>query len=304
MTRVVVDTDPGTDDAIALIMALNSPEVHVEGVTTVGGNASLDHTTDNALRLLDYLGYPHVNAYPGSASAMRGSYRYAYDFHGPGGLTVDLPASRREPESTRAHEYIVDVASRLRGGVVVVALGPLTNLAKAFRLEPRTVDRIEAVVVMGGAVNVPGNMTPHAEFNVYNDPAAAAVVFSSGVPITLVGLDVCNETVVHRRDLPWPNGASLSGGLVRRILDNWFETHPNDSGYSLCDPLAMAALVRPDLLDFEKATVAVEARDPERLGKTTAAYGKGNVQVAVGVRAPEAKELIRELVEGPGGIAA
>ena len=176
MKTTVIDTDPGTDDAIALMMALGSPELDILGLTTVGGNAPLAQTTRNALRVLEYMERPDVEVFRGSARPLRGRFHYAHYFHGPGGLTVRLPVPVTRPAPQRAVELLVERARAFRGEFTAIALGPLTNLARAIKKDRRLVDWTDEIVVMGGAVEVPGNVTAHAEFNIYNDPAAAEIV--------------------------------------------------------------------------------------------------------------------------------
>ena len=149
---------------------------------------------------------------------------------------------------------------------------------------------------MGGAVQVGGNVTPHAEFNIFNDPHAANSVLSSGVPTVLIGLDVCNEVYVERRDRGWPSGKSKGAILAQRLLGSWFQTHPDDDRFHLCDPLAMLAAVTPELFTLRRAAVRVETETPGRLGQTVATFGEGPVQVAVDVRAADAKRLIADLL--------
>ena len=291
MKRVIIDTDPGTDDALAVMMALNSPDLDVLGVTTVGGNATLAHTTRNALRLVEYLGRP-VPVYRGSARPLKGTFRYAYYFHGPAGLGVRLPEPSWAPRPVRAPEAVVALGSANRGELVIVALGPLTNVAKALAREPRLTQWTKELVVMGGAVGVPGNVTPFAEFNVYNDPEAANVVLSSGIPTTLVGLDVCTRTVVTGEEDPWFPGRSGTARLANRLLGNWFRAHPGGDTYDLCDPLAIVAAVDPDVLSYRDADVTVVTDGPER-GRTVARYGGGPVKVATEVDVEAAKASMR-----------
>ena len=297
MTKAIIDTDPGTDDALAIMMALNSPDVEVLGLTTVGGNASLAHTTRNALRLVEYMGRADIPVSRGASRPLKGRFGYAYGFHGPGGLTVRLPRPRSEPITLRAADYLV--ARNHAGELTLVALGPLTNVARALTLEPRIAGWLKRLVVMGGAVEVPSNVTPHAEFNIHSDPHAADLVLSSGAPVTLVGLDVCDRVYVTRDDLDRFEGGSRSEQLARRILGNWFASRGEDARYSLCDPLAMAAALNIDLLTFRQARVAVDTTPGEHLGRTTASYGDGNVMVAEGVDPPRAREAITSLLAGP-----
>ena len=216
MTKVVIDTDPGTDDALALIMALNSPDLDVQGLTTIGGNASLAHTTRNALRLLEQLGRPEIPVYRGAARPLTGKFHYGYYYHGAGGLTVRLPRSASEPGPLRAPEYIASLAHTFSGELVLIALGPLTNIARALTSEPKLKEWVKEIVIMGGAVDVPGNASPFAEFNIYNDPVASSQVLASGIPITLVGLDVCNCVHVTRDENGWPWRRERKRGIGSR----------------------------------------------------------------------------------------
>ena len=296
MIKVVIDTDPGTDDALALMMALNSPDLDVQGLTTVGGNASLAHTTRNALRLLEQLGRPEIPVSRGAARPLTGKFHYGYYYHGAGGLTVRLTRTGSEPRPLRAPEYMASLAYSFPGELVLIALGPLTNIARALTSEPRLKEWVKEIVIMGGAVEVPGNVSQFAEFNFYNDPLAAGKVLASGIPITLVGLDVCNSVNFTRDEKVWLHCESKSEALAVEMLSGWFAMHSGSDSYNLSDPLAVVAAVQPDLMLYKQASVQVEVDDEERIGKTTARYSEGNVKVAVSVRAREAKELIRTLL--------
>lgn len=290
------------------MMAFNSPSLDVQGITTIGGNATLAHTTRNALRLLDHLGIPvspddrtpGLPVAQGAARPLHGTFHYGYYFHGPAGLGVRLPEPRSHASLAPADQVIVNTVSAAPNEITLVALGPLTNVASALTIEPRLVEWTREIVVMGGAVEVPGNVTPHAEFNVYNDPEAAAIVLSSGAPVTLVGLDVCDQTVVTREDLPWVPGASKTAALANRVLGNWFKRQVDRDSYNLCDPLALVAALEPSLLTYWSAEVSVELEDMKRRGKTTARYGAGAVRVAVGVDVDGSKALMVDLLRGDG----
>ena len=296
MRQVIIDTDPGTDDAIALMMALNSPGLDVLALTTVGGNAALRHTTRNALRVLEYMGRTDVPVFRGSARPLKGRFTYGYYFHGPAGLTVHLPLPAGRPQPDAAPEYIMRKTREQPGELTLVALGPLTNVARALLREPSVAQWTKELVVMGGALEVPGNVTPHAEFNTFNDPEAAQVVFSSGIPTTLVGLDVSNDVYLTADDDRWASGASRAENLARRLTDNWFASHPDEARYNLCDPLALLAVLRDDPMTYRQATVHVETGSPERRGKTTATYGSGNAIVAESVPAAAAKQAIAAML--------
>ena len=291
--KVVIDTDPGTDDAIALVVALNSPQLDILGLTTVGGNARLSHTTRNALRILEFVNRPEIPVYPGSSRPIKGAFEYAYGFHGPAGLTVRLPLPKTKAQAGSGVDFIIEAARANRGDLTLIALGPLTNVAKALKIEPRIVDWLNEIVVMGGAVDVPGNVTPHAEFNIFDDPEAARTVFDSGASIRLIGLDVCRKAEVTRADEDWFRGDSQGERLVSRILTNWLKMRGRDEAYSLCDPLAVAAAIRPELFTFSQANVSVETDDSSRRGETSASYGMGDIMVATDVQAGEAKAFLR-----------
>ena len=296
MIKTVIDTDPGTDDAIALMMALNSPDLDIQGLTTTGGNASVAHTTRNALRLVSAFGRPQLPISMGASRPVRGKFQYGYYYHGKGGMTIRLPNTDAKPRQLRAPEYLMSIGYSFPNELVIFALGPLTNIARALRREPRMKEWIKEIVVMGGAVEVPGNVTPYAEFNIYNDPLAAHEVFSTEIPITLVGLDVCNQVLVTRNDVGWPYGSSTSERLMANMLSRWFETHPDHDSYNLCDPVAILAGLHPDLFGFRQASVTVEVEDQERLGQTRAVYGAGNVKVATEIDGERAMRVVRDLL--------
>ena len=293
--KLIIDTDPGTDDAIAIMMAMGSPDIDLLGLTTVGGNGRLADSTRNALRLLEYLGQPDIPVHRGASRPTRGSFHYGYYYHGPAALGVRLPSPRGRPRAQRAAEYIADRLGDRPGEVTIAALGPLTNVAAAIRKEPRVTQWAREIVIMGGAVGGVGNVTPHAEFNTYNDPEAADYVLSSDANITLVDWDVCCQVYVQGSgDLA--GGTSPSERMTRRILDSWFASRQEGERYTLCDPLAIVALLRSELFSFRLASIAVDVSDTERRGATSASYGEGSVKVASAVQASEAKEAMSALL--------
>ena len=298
MRSVIVDTDPGADDALALMMALNSPDLLVEGLTTVGGNATLSETTDNALRLVEHLNGKQsvLPIAVGAGRPMRGSFTHAYHVHGSEGLGVCLPEPTLKPDRLNAVEFIQDRVARSPGQLTIIAIGPLTNVAAALDNRPDIVGAVTEIVVMGGAVGVPGNITHYAEFNIHEDPWAANAVFALGVPVTLVGLDVTHQTFMHRRDGPrWFEGTSRSAQLGNRILDDRFRELEDAQEFHLHDPLAVAAAIEPDILTCRRAQVSVVTDGRER-GRTVASYGSGPVNVAVEVATARAVETVRSLV--------
>ena len=296
-TPVLIDTDPGTDDAIALLMALGPPEdtgLQVMGITTVGGNASLARTTRNTLAILEYAGRGRIPVAKGASRPLRGTFPYAYDFHGPGGLSARLPKPRLGPITDGAAELLYHSLSG-SPGTTLVALGPLTNVAMLLRRHSRAHGLISRLVIMGGAVGVAGNVTPHAEFNFYSDPVAAREVLDSGLPITLVDLRVSREATIGRDRLRLLKGSNRAD-LARRILANWFKRHPDRETYDMCDPLAMAVAIEPDIVETRRGRVRVTARRGETLGKSVFEGLQGSVRVTTAVDNRRFDDLLHRLL--------
>src|SRR5688572_29731692 len=211
--RLLIDSDPGIDDALALVLALSSPEAEVIGISTVAGNVSVDQATTNVLRILAAADPPSPPPVArGAAAPLTRVLVTAGHVHGDDGLGnldrfVEPDGRPRYPrpdaviEMRDAPDLILELADRLREELVVVALGPLTNLAVALRRGRHALSRVGRIVEMGGALAVPGNVTPGAEFNFYVDPEAAAAVFEAGLPIDLVPLDVTNQVVLSQVEL-------------------------------------------------------------------------------------------------------
>lgn len=284
---LIIDTDPGVDDALALILALRSPELRVEAVTTVGGNVDLEQTTRNALRVLQLLN-PHprpILARGSSLSARKGVLR-ARSVHGKDGLgelhrflnpdgspvypEIELPA-----DLPNATEVIIELLDRYPEELLMVTLGPLTNLAELLKVAPEKARRLKGVISMGGAVMSPGNVTPAAEFNIYADPEAAQRVFSSGLALTLVGLDVTRQVRLGREDLGrLPQEAK--DPVVRFLKDStekaldFMEQSEGTSSMALHDPLAVGLAARAELVETVALHVEVETRGRITRGMTVA----------------------------------
>ena len=296
--KVIIDADTGTDDAIALIMAINSPELQIDSVTTVAGNARLAHTTRNTLRLLSHLGRPDIPISKGADRPLRVRSNFAYHYHGPGGLTTRLPTTDQKPIQTRAPEHTLKAVNQAAGELDIIALGPLTNIARAIQRGPDAMRQVRRIYVMGGAVEVPGNVTPSAEFNIYADPHAASIVFDSGIDITLVGLDVGDVVGFGRNGTDWQAGTSIGEELTARIMQGWFDLHPDRDVYVLCDPVTVAAAVAPDLFEYRQGTIKVD-EDGETKGRTRAVYGEGNVSIALGVDRDRARSFVLDRLVTP-----
>lgn len=298
--KCIIDTDPGADDVLALIMALNSPDLDILALTTVEGNARLEHTTANALRLLDYMGRTEIPVYAGESTPLEGKFHHAYEVHGDGGLTVRLPDTEAMPAQGGAVDFIADTALAMPGEVTLFALGPLTNVAQALMRDERVKDALPRVYVMGGQGGGSGNVTPYAEFNIWDDPYAANVVFGSGAPVTLVGLNITRQTSIARSEDGWMSGDTLGERLATQVLEKWFELGEADGRqrFSMHDPVTIMAAVRPELIETRAATVSVETNG-ERVGEVAADYENGgSVDVAVGVDTAEALRFMRGLLRG------
>ena len=296
MKPVWIDCDPGTDDVLAILAALGSPALDVIGLTTVGGNADIDDATRNALATLEIAGRPEIPVWRGAGSPLKGQFQFAYEFHGESGIGFRMQPQKMRERPGSAVDAITQAVRARPGELTLIALGPLTNLALALRRYPGLADEVAEIVVMGGALEVAGNVTERAEFNIYNDAAAAAAVFGCGARTTLVGLDVTEQVMFRRGRDPWIAGEGASSALARRILRNWFDGHPDGTGYALHDPLAVAAAIDPDLLSCRRGRVAVEARAGTELGRTTATYGSGATAIALGVESERAAALIGDVI--------
>ena len=298
--KCIIDTDPGADDVLALIMALNSSELEILALTTVEGNARLEHTTTNALRLLDYMGRTEIPVYTGSSTPLEGEFHHAYQVHGEEGLTVRLPDTDMRPADGNAVDFIIETAMGMPGELVLFAVGPLTNVARALMKEERLKDALQRVYIMGGQGDGSGNVTPYAEFNIWDDPYAANVVFGSGVPVTLLGLNISRQTSVARDDESWMSGETPGERLAAQVLEKWFDLDVEEhrARFSMHDPVTVMAALRPDLIETRAATLTVET-EGERVGEVRADYESGgSVDVAVGVEIEEALAVMRGLLRG------
>ena len=266
--KIIIDTDPGVDDAIALLMALACQDLEVLGLTTVGGNVSLARATRNALALLEYVQRPEVPLARGAARPRQGRFPYSHHFHGPSGLSRRLPKPKASAMTASAVGFLAEQLQQHPGQITLVALGPLTNVAQLFRQNSMALDELQSLLVMGGAVQVPGNVTPHAEFNFYSDPVAAHEVVSSGVPLTLVDLGASRQVFITREEAEKLNSENPLGRLAVQLLVNWFARDPERRRFEFYDPLTLAAAVRPGLVETRRVTLRVEVEDENRVGES------------------------------------
>jgi len=266
-TPILIDCDPGHDDAIALLLALASPELELLGVTSVSGNQTLEKTTANAIRVLEFAGRTDIPVAAGADRPLVRDRFVASYVHGETGLDgPDLPPARAQPVSRHAVDFLADKIRERDGAVTLVPIGPLTNVALLLALHPDA--RPERIVLMGGAV-AEGNVTPAAEFNIWADPEAAARVFGSGLDVTMVGLDVTHRalfTSAHVGRL-----AGRVGGMVAELLGFYGHFHKevyNFDGSPIHDAVAVAHVIRGDLLKTERLNTEIDIESELCRGRT------------------------------------
>jgi inosine-uridine nucleoside N-ribohydrolase len=268
---ILLDCDPGHDDAIALLLALASPEVELLGITTVAGNQTLDKTTANALKILEFVGRTEIPVAAGAARPLvREPYVAAY-VHGETGMDgPDLPQPRTAPVAQHAVDFL---AGRLLGSerpVTLVPTGPLTNIGLLLARYPEVAERIERIVLMGGAI-AEGNVTPAAEFNVWADPEAASRVFTSGLDVTMIGLDVTHKALFRPADSERLRATGRVGKLVSELFAFYQQFHSEQYGWDgspVHDAVAVAHIVRPGLVETADRGVVVDCGGELSRGRT------------------------------------
>jgi inosine-uridine nucleoside N-ribohydrolase len=263
--RILIDCDPGHDDAIALLLALASPELELLGVTTVAGNQTLEKTTANAIRVLDFVGRDDVTVAAGADRPLvRDPFVAAY-VHGETGLDgPDLPPPQREPPALHAVDFLAERVS----GATLVAVGPLTNVALLLARHPEA--RPDRIVLMGGSIGL-GNVTPAAEFNIWADPEAAALVFESGLELTVVGLDVTHQALLLDADAERLRASGRTGQMVAELYDFFHRFHRDTYGFGgspIHDAVAVAYVFRPELMETKHCNVAIECGSELTRGRT------------------------------------
>jgi inosine-uridine nucleoside N-ribohydrolase len=269
---VIIDTDPGVDDALALLLAMRSPELKIEAITVVAGNVPLDLGLPNALRMVEISGRRDIPVAPGATGPLVRRLVTATYAHGENGLGgAVFPDPTLKPVAEPAADLIQAIVAKYPGEVTLVTIGPLTNIATALRADPELAGKVRSLVMMGGSLSG-GNITPAAEFNIYVDPEAARIVFQSGIPLTMVGLDVTRKTTLtddHVRVLETAHNpvSQAAAKIARKAIE-----HNREMGFvvgpNMHDSLAVAAFLDPSLLTFKEYYVDVETAGELTAGET------------------------------------
>ena len=276
--KIIIDTDPGQDDAVAILLALASPELELLGITCVAGNVPLSLTARNARMVCELAGRPQVRVFAGCDAPLKRKLVTAEHVHGKTGLDgADLPDPSMPLQPEHAVDFLIDTLRREpAGSVTLVPIGPLTNIATAMTRAPDIVPRIARIVLMGGAYFEVGNITPAAEFNIFVDPEAADHVFRSGVPITMIPLDVTHRALTTRprveafRALPGRVGPAVAGWTD--FFERFDKEKYGSQGAPLHDPCTIAWLLKPDLFTGRDINVEIETEGRLTLGMTVADY--------------------------------
>lgn len=307
LKRIIIDTDPGVDDALTFLLALASPEIQLEALTTTQGNVTVEKATQNALSVLELLDASHIPVARGVSLSIVGPLLASDLVHGQSGLgNTNLSEPKIKPVPQHAIDYLIERFLSEPGELSLFAIGPLTNIALALRKEPRFASSVKELVIMGGAIREGGNITAQAEFNIYADPHAAHIVFHSGIPITLIPLDVTHKCMLYRKDVQ--RLKKINSPISQFIEDatavylEFTKEKTGIDGCALHDPLTLATIIAPELLTLEEHYVEVDISGGISMGKTFADFyhtaGKpANMKVALDVRSEEFVELFLQRME-------
>lgn len=305
--KIIIDTDPGIDDAMAIFYALHSPELELLGLTTVFGNAHTSTCTTNALRLLEIAGRTEIPVAEGAHRPLVMEFHGPADFvHGADGQgNANLPRPSTRPISQKAHEFIIEQVMRAPGEITLVLLGPLTNSALALTIEPQLAHNLKEIVLMGGNAYCAGNATPAAEANIWNDPEAADVVFGADCPVTMVGLDVTEKVIMSSSVLAGIGRlANPRAQHLERILpfyQRFYQERVGLDGIHIHDSTTITYLLNPGLFETVQHPMRVDTSSGIGRGKTWPALGTSDneqawagrraVNICVGIDAEQAIQM-------------
>ncbi|MCQ3937496.1 MAG: nucleoside hydrolase [Chloroflexi bacterium] len=305
--HIILDTDPGIDDSLAILLALASPEIVLDGISTIHGNASTEQVTKNTLAVLELAHASHIPVFKGCDVPLVKESLLGPETHGASGLGyAQLPEPATKPQVRHGSDYLIEQIMSRPGEVTLAALGPLTNVALAIRKEPRIVQNVREVFIMGGAIQHPGNTTALAEFNTFVDPHAAHVVFHSGMPITLTPLDVTYQCIFTKDDLD--RLLKIASPITKFIADStrfymeFHDEYQNIEGCVINDPMTLALTFMPEICGYQNLVVDVDISTGVGLGNTFADFYNyekkpANMKVAMGVRPRMFMDLFLERME-------
>ena len=305
-TRIIIDTDPGVDDALTFLLALSSPQIKLEALTTTQGNVTVDKATRNALAVLELAGASHIPVAQGSVLPLIQPLRASAFVHGESGVgSSKLPEPKNKPIDQHAVDFLIQKVLAEPGEISIFPIGPLTNIAMAIRKEPRFAQSVKELVIMGGAIREGGNMSPLAEFNIYVDPHAAHIVFHLGIPITLIPLDVTHQCILRQEHID--RLLQIKSPISKFIADAMqdymeFSLSRGQAGCALHDPLTLATILAPELLSLSEYYVDVDISGGVSMGNTFADFfniskKSANMKVALDVRGDDFVELFLQQME-------
>ena len=305
--HIILDTDPGIDDSLAILLAAASPEIVLDGVVSVHGNVSTEQTTINALSVLELAKADHIPVYKGCELPLVKESLLSPETHGNQGLGyAQLPEPLNQPRAGHGSDHLIEQVMSRPGEITLVCIGPLTNIALAIRQEPRIVENVREVFIMGGAIQHPGNTTAQAEYNTFVDPHAAHIVFHSGMPITLTPLDVTYQCIFTKDDLN--RLLKIDSPVTKFIADStrfYMEFHDEYQSIEGCvinDPMTLALTFMPEICDYQDLVVDVDISTGVGLGNTFVDFYNyekkpKNMRVAMGVRPRLFMDLFLERME-------
>lgn len=269
--KLIIDTDPGVDDALAILYAAADPEIELLGLTTVFGNVTVEQATRNALHLVELIGRDVPVAQGAARPRVLPPFTPSHHVHGPEGFgALAAPQPGRAPLGEGAAEFLCRSVRENPGEIVVCPIGPITNIAAAMEMDPSFATNVREIVIMGGALDAPGNITPFAEANTYHDPHALDVVLASGAPITMVGLDVTLKVLLTDTDFDLVAVGNKANGPFLRDISRFYLDFYRSIGLTGCglhDPMTLIAARHPELFSSEQTALGVELDGPA-IGKT------------------------------------
>jgi purine nucleosidase len=304
--RIIIDTDPGIDDALAFLFALASPEIKLEALTTTQGNVTLEKATRNALAVLALAQANHIPVAQGSLLPLVQPLRASASVHGESGIgNSNLPEPQTKPVAQHAVDYLINRVLAEPNEISIFPIGPLTNIAMAIRKEPKFAKSVKELVIMGGAILEHGNITPLAEFNISVDPHAAHIVFHSGIPITLIPLDVTHKCLLKSEHIDRLMSIdSPISSFIKDTVDVYLKAsiELGYEGSALHDPLTLATVIAPELLTLKEYYVDVDISGGVSMGKTFADISNllkqpANMKVAMNVQGQDFIELFLQRME-------